>query len=120
MKAYGFAATALSPLFLAGVGRNGSADGGSPGLVFSILIFIVIVLVTLVNRKKQADAAASNKLGPAPSRRPAARPEKRSAVSAPGAGKQDRQRRDELKTLLEAGLISKEEYRERAAKIKKF
>ena len=120
MKAYGFAATALSPFFLAAVGRNGSADGESPGFVFSVLIFIAIVLVTIVNRKKQADAEVPKKLGSVPPRRPEARPEKRPAVPAPGAGKGERERRDELKSLLEAGLISQEEYRERAAAINKF
>lgn len=120
MKAYGFAAAALPPLLLAAVGRNGSADGESPGFVFSVLIFIVIVVATIVNRKKQAAAAAPKKLGSAPPRRPEARPENRAAVPVPGTGREEREHRDELKSLLEAGLISPEEYRERVAAINKF
>ena len=118
MKIYCLALTGLPPLLMT-VGRNGSADGGSSRLAFSILVAVAVVLIAAVNRRKQTGAAASRKPGHAPFSRPAARPGKQASVSAPNIqSDKEKELEEELKGLLEAGLISREEYRERLASLR--
>ena len=125
MNGYGLFAAAFPPasLFLQAETGTGRESPGKSAL--SLLIAAFVVLWVILNRRKRNDSSSLPKkrdAGPSPfaGKRETPRPaDGMPAGTAPAAGGAA-ERREELRSLLEAGLITREEYRERLAAIDNF
>lgn len=119
MNTYSLFTAVLPPLRLFLENHGGTVNTAPVKTAFDVLIVILAVLAVVFGRSKKIGSIPAPKRGPSAASRAESPREKEKPGSVPVISEGTKQRREELKSLLEAGLISRDEYQERLKKLGK-